>query len=68
VKKFLVMTAFALLTTGGFLSVASAGDTPPPPLLPGHPPPPADCMHAILVISPDPEVGAYWLCLDGPGH
>ncbi|KGI78072.1 hypothetical protein [Oleiagrimonas soli] len=62
-KKILIMAAFAMLTIGGFVSTAAAA---PGSTLPGYdiPPPPPGCQNAILVISPDPDVGVYWKCLD----
>ncbi|GAB3037147.1 hypothetical protein GCM10027285_20900 [Oleiagrimonas citrea] len=62
-KRIWIMAAFAALTAGGFAStaVAASGSA-----LPGYdiPPPPPGCQNAILVISPDPDVGVYWKCLD----
>jgi hypothetical protein len=69
-RKILIMAALALLTAGSFMSAAiaapAANFSPLPPR--DIPPPPPGCQNAILVISPDPEVGVYWKCLDYPGH
>lgn len=68
-KKILIMAALALLTAGSFLSAAVAAPRTGSSVLPpihDIPPPPPGCQGAILVISPDPEIGVYWKCL--PGH
>lgn len=69
-KKILIMAALAMLTAGSFMSAAIAAPRTNLSLLPVHdtPPLPPGCHNAILVISPDPDVGVYWKCLDVPGH